>query len=116
VPVRGIRMVHGEHDEDNVFGVDATDIADLERIFRNLKILDTENDLLECILRKVELPNLLWLTWRGCPHSTLPSWVGVKNLKFLHVPDSKLNTLWEGEGELQVNRNLLCQHCIFSPY
>eukprot|EP00253_Pinus_taeda_P005227 PITA_05227 len=101
VPVRGIRMVHGEHDEDNVFGFFATDIADLERIFRNLKILDTENDLLECILRKVELTNLLWLTWRECPHSTLPSWVGVKNLKYLDVSDSKLNTLWEGEGELQ---------------
>jgi len=111
ITVRGIQMVHGEysgHDEDDAFGVIDNENAVLERIFWRLQILQIEGSLLERILRKVKLPNLLWLSWRKCPHSSLPSWVPVKNLRVLQVFHGEINTLWHREGESQVNRNLLC--------
>jgi hypothetical protein len=93
-------MVHGEysgHDEDDVF-----DVIDTKRIFWNLQILDIEGSLLERILTKVKLPNLLWLSWKNCPHSSLPSWVPLKNLRSIQVSNGELNTLWHGEAELQL--------------
>ena len=108
MPVRGIRMVHNGDDKDDVFDLLDYEIARLKRIFRRMRILDTENALLERILRRVELPDVIWLRWEKCPHSSLPSWVPLKNLRFLQVSKSMLNTLWQRGGEAQVNRDLLC--------
>jgi hypothetical protein len=104
-------MVDGEYsgyDEDDLFGVIDTENAVLERILRRLQILHIEGSLFERILMKVKLPNLLWFHWEKCPHSSLPAWVPIKNLRVLQVSHSRLNTMSFGEGEPQVNRNLLC--------
>ena len=64
--------------------------------------------VLEHIWEKVEVPNILWLSWINCPYSSLPSWIELQNVKFLQVYGSELKTLWERENELQVIRNVLC--------
>lgn len=38
-------------------------------------ILDTQYFVLERILKRVELPNILWISWVECPYSSLPSWI-----------------------------------------
>jgi len=108
ITVRGIRMVHGEYsgyDEDDLFGVIDTENAVLERILRRLQILHIEGSLLERILMKVKLPNLLWFHWEKCPHSSLSAWVPIKNLRVLQVSHSRLNTMSFGEGESQAGCN-----------
>jgi hypothetical protein len=95
-------MVHGAcngHDEDDVFFLIDTGKALLQHNLWRLRILDTENALLKHILRRVELPNLIWLHWKKCPHSSLPSWVLMRNLSILRVSESVLNTLCQKEGK-----------------
>jgi len=72
---------------------------------RNLQLLDTANVLVECILTKVQSPNLIWLRWKDCPYSSLPSSISTKNLRVLRVQGRKLKTLWKNES--QVNYDLL---------
>lgn len=77
---------------------------------RRLHVLNTEGIVMKRIWERVELPNILWLRWVNCPHSSLPSLIPMKklkNLKFLRLSGSELNTLWERESDSQV-RNLLC--------
>ena len=49
---------------------------------KRLQLVDTEGFLLERILKS---PNLLWLCWKDCPNSSLPSWIQMKNLGVLQV-------------------------------
>ena len=91
-----------------------------------LRILDTEHDVLERIFgtvesphmerisRRMEIPEILWLRWRKCPYSSLPSWISMKNLRILEVSGSILETLWQHES--QVIRNLLCYLGMFNRY
>jgi hypothetical protein len=99
ISVRGIRMVPSEYNDDND---DYDDDAFGGIGMRRLQLLDTEDAFLESILSKVELPNLLWIRWNMCPHSSLPTWIPMKNLRVLQVYGSALKTLWEGESQTPV--------------
>jgi Leucine-rich repeat (LRR) protein len=66
---------------------------------RKLQLLDIENGHLVRILRKVHLPNLLWLRWRECPYYSLPSWIPMENLRVLQVYGSVLKTLWQSKSQ-----------------
>lgn len=62
-----------------------------------LQFLETEDALLERILRRAQSPNLVWLSWSKCPYSSLPSWIPTENLRVLQVAGSELKTLWQGQ-------------------
>ena len=69
-----------------------------------LQIIHTEGSLLERILTMANSSaDILWIRWRDCPYSSLPSWIPMNNLRILHVSGSVLNTLWQREGESQVH-------------
>lgn len=89
--VRGIRMVHGDYHEDDEF--DSIQM-------RKLQLVDSVSSLLERIMRGVKSPNLIWLRWRDCPYSSLPSWIPLKNLRVLQVSGSILETLWQQESQV----------------
>jgi Leucine-rich repeat (LRR) protein len=90
-PVRGIRMALSEYNEiDDAFG---------GITMRRMQLLDTESVLVKNILTKVEFPNLTWLRWKTCPHSSMPSWISMKNLRVLQVEGKKLKTLWKKESQ-----------------
>ena len=73
ITVQGIRMDPSECHEDDEF----------ESIqMKSLQLIDIEGFLSECILKS---PNLLWLYWKYCPNSSLPSWIQMKNLRVLQV-------------------------------
>lgn len=74
---------------------------------KNLQFLDINSgrDLLERILSVVRSPNLIWLRWRNCGHSSLPSWIPMKKLGVLEVHGGNLEMLWQEEQ--QVNRYVL---------
>jgi len=61
-----------------------------------LQALVTEEGLLECILMRVSLQNLLWLFHFKSPYSYLPSWIAMNNLR-VEVHGDGLKTLLEGE-------------------
>jgi hypothetical protein len=69
----------------------------------NLQLLETEGHLLERILRRVHSPNLIWLSWRDCPYTYLPSWIPMKNLRVLKVEGRVLKTLWQGKSQVNLN-------------
>lgn len=66
---------------------------------RNLQLLDTEHDLVDHILTKVQSPNLVWLRWNNCPYSFLPSSISMRNLRVLEVQGLQLGRLWENDSE-----------------
>eukprot|EP00253_Pinus_taeda_P027154 PITA_27154 len=106
ITFRGIGMVPGEYsgqdDDDDVFGVVDTENAVLERSFRSVQILNMEGCHLEPILSKAKPPNLSCLEWKRCPHSSLPSWVSVKNLRILLLYKCELMALlWNEKSESQ---------------
>jgi Leucine-rich repeat (LRR) protein len=93
IPVRGIRLVRSEYkyfDGDDAFGGIR---------MRRLELLNTEGDLVDSILTKVQHPNLIWLRWNNCPYSSLPSSISMKKLRVLQVRGEKLKTLWENESQ-----------------
>jgi Leucine-rich repeat (LRR) protein len=65
-----------------------------------LQLLQTEGHLLERILRRVHSPDLVWLSWRDCPYSNLPSWIPVNNLRVLKVEGKVLKTLWQDRSQV----------------
>ena len=121
--VRAIRIVPSasvENDEFKYIASIRPDIPRLKRrtrellgnclhrqhnILTNLQLLITEDHLLEQILRTAHLPNLRWLRWYKCAHSSLPSWIPMENLRVLHVVGSSLNELWQDEE--QVNKKFV---------
>ena len=99
-------------DVRGIMGLSEYNARDMELVLRGigtrcLQILHAEGVVVERILRRVELPDIIWLSWNDCPFSSLPSWIPVKNLRFLRVSGSELITLWESESESQVIQNLL---------
>jgi len=92
--VRGIRM--SLRDYNDIDDYDA--LGDIR--MKRLRLLVTEDFLMECILTKVQSPNLIWLRWRKCPSSGLPSSIFLKNLRVLYVEGRKLETLWENESQV----------------
>jgi len=67
---------------------------------RGLQLLDIEGGHLERILERVQSPNLIWLRWRGCPDSSLPPWIPMKDLRVLQVHGRVLKTLWHGKSQV----------------
>eukprot|EP00253_Pinus_taeda_P034021 PITA_34021 len=92
ITVRGLNLI-----ANNDYGSILRGIAP-----QMLRILDTEGTVLESILGTVELSGILWLRWKKYPYSSLPSWISVKNLRYLEVWGSELNTLWKSESESQL--------------
>ena len=84
-------MVLSEYHDDDGF----------DRIqMTRLHFVDTEGSLLERILKSAKSPNLIWLRWNKCPHSSLPSLIPMKKLMFLEVSGEKLETLWQQESQV----------------
>jgi hypothetical protein len=68
----------------------------------NLQLLETEGHFLERIL-KMHPPNLRWLSWRDYPYNYLPSWIPMKNSRFLKVEGRVLKTLWQGKSQVNLS-------------
>ena len=78
ITVQGIRMDPSEcHEDDEFYSIQ----------MKRLQLVDTEGFLLEHILKS---PNILWLCWKDCPYSSLPSSIQMKNLRVLHVSENTL--------------------------
>lgn len=69
---------------------------------RKLQLVAAEGDLLESILRRVKSPDLIWLRWKKCPCSFLPSWIPMKNIRVLEVVGNKLERLWRYQAPLEL--------------
>ena len=102
--MQGIKLDLNDYNEEDEHG----DVLCIIRQ-RSLDILHSEGFIMERILKTVKSPNILWIRWKGCPHSSFPSWIPMNNLNILHVFGSVLNTLWQSEVEPQVNINF-CQY------
>jgi hypothetical protein len=112
--VRGIRKVPGVIIDDYDSSMDTVppiihnrDLPDSELSwfksakpyrFKNLQLLATED---QSIVRRVKSSNLLWLRWYNCPHSCLPSWTPMKNLRVLDVMGNKLDRLWRHDSQVE---------------
>lgn len=88
--VRGIRMHPGD-----------TIVGNLEPfgMIRNLHFLEAEGSVVESILTKVRSPKLMWLHWINCPHSSLPPWLPMHDLRVLEVAGKELKILWKCESQ-----------------
>lgn len=88
--VRGIRMYPGDTIVGSVkpFGM-----------ISNLHFLEAEGSVVKSILTKVRSPKLMWLHWINCPHSSLPSWLPMHDLRVLEVAGEELKILWKRESQ-----------------
>ena len=91
ISVRGIRMVLSEYHDDEEF--DSIKM-------RKLRLVDTEGSLLERIMKRVKSPALIWLRWKDCPCSSLPSWIPMKSIRVLELLGGALQTLWQQESQV----------------
>ena len=89
--VRRIRMVLSEYHDDEEF--DSIQM-------RKLRLVDTEGSLLERIMKRVKSPALIWLRWKDCPYSSLPSWIPMKSLRVLELFGGAIQTLWKQESQV----------------
>jgi len=86
-----------------------------------LQLLQTEGYLLERILTRVHSPNLVWLSWRDCPYSDLPSWIPMNNLRVLKVPfqlleleiSGGLSEISKSIGKLKRLERIFLSYCSF---
>lgn len=92
--VRGIRMYRGDAIGDSMVG-------GLEPfgMISNLHFLEAEGSVVESILTKVRSPKLMWLRWINCPHSSLPPWLPMHDLRVLEVAGKELKILWKCESQ-----------------
>ena len=65
-----------------------------------LRLLTAEGDYVERILSIAQSPQLIWLCWKNCPHSSLPSWVPTETLRVLKIKGEQLETLWLHESQV----------------
>ena len=72
--------------------------------FKNLQLLATED---QSIVRRVKSSNPLWIQWYNCPHSCLPSWTPMNNLRVLDMTGNKLDRLWQHDSQVEAK--------VFSP-
>lgn len=88
--VRGIRMYPGHPIVGSLepFGM-----------ISNLHFLEAEGIVVESILTKVQSPKLMWLHWINCPHSSLPPWLPMHDLRVLEVAGKELKILWKCESQ-----------------
>lgn len=88
--VRGISMYPGD-----------TIVGSLEPfgMISNLHFLEAEGSVVESILTKVRSPKLMWLHWINCPHSSLPPWLPMHDLRVLEVAGKELKILWKCESQ-----------------
>ena len=97
-------MVRGEYHAGDEFDkiqmrslqLDASDGIQTSR----LQLVEYESILLKRILSRAESPNLLWLSWKECPYTYLPSWIQMENLRVLQVSNCSLETLWQQESQV----------------
>eukprot|EP00253_Pinus_taeda_P036292 PITA_36292 len=74
----------------------------------NLQLVSAEGDYLERILMRARAPQIQWIRWYKCTHSSLPSWIPMENLKVLEVEGNKLRVLWERESQVPRQLRKLC--------
>lgn len=88
--VRGIRVYPGY-----------TIVGSLEPfgMISNLHFLEAEGSVVESILTRVRSPKLMWLHWINCPHSSLPPWLPMHDLRVLEVAGKELKILWKCESQ-----------------
>lgn len=88
--VRGIRMFPKETFDDSL---------ELFGMISDLHFLEAEGSVVESILTKVRSPKLMWLHWINCPHSSLPPWLPMHDLRVLEVAGKELKILWKCESQ-----------------
>lgn len=88
--VRGIRMLPKETSDDSL---------ELFGMISDLHFLEAEGSVVKSILTKVRSPKLMWLHWINCPHSSLPSWLPMHDLRVLEVAGKELKILWKSESQ-----------------
>eukprot|EP00253_Pinus_taeda_P022294 PITA_22294 len=74
----------------------------------NLQFVSAEGDYLERILMRARAPQIQWIRWYKCTHSSLPSCIPMENLKVLEVEGNKLRGLWERESQVPRQLRKLC--------
>lgn len=99
--VRGISMYPGDTIRGYVSRRYYTIGSSLEPfgMISNLHFLEAEGSVVESILTKVRSPKLMWLHWINCPHSSLPPWLPMHDLRVLEVAGKELNILWKCESQ-----------------
>lgn len=109
--MRGVAIVPGDYnnndnnDEHSYLSLEL--LSERRFCIQTLQLLDinARDCFLEPFLRSLQLPNLIWLRWHKCPHTSLPSWIPMGNLRVLELQGKEFKILWQTES--QVNINLL---------
>lgn len=125
--VRGITMVQRN------FGESFAESAQSKKRYvdmSRLQLLRANGDCLRNISNVLTYSDLLWLCWNDYPYPSLPSWIPIKNLRVLELPNDgcqvqelddssavlsscQLETLWERENEAPLQlRELLIGHSL----
>eukprot|EP00253_Pinus_taeda_P013203 PITA_13203 len=123
LPVRGISMVEGneveeyfEHRQQYVEKIEQSLESPAEpartRLLSNmsgLQLLKAKG----CFVNRLssacqQLPQLIYLYWRNCPNSYLPSWIPTNNLRVLHIEGEFLKTLWRHGSQAPLQLRELC--------
>eukprot|EP00253_Pinus_taeda_P014484 PITA_14484 len=99
LPVRGIRMVHGNHTEQSFENLMELAGSRLSSNMRRLQLLRADGCFVERLFRVGQLTQLIYLRWENFPISSLPSTIPIKNLRVLHIEGENLETLWQHESE-----------------
>lgn len=94
--MRGIRIVQQPRYENPLLRQNRS-VVDMSR----LQLLEADGDCLESIFTGLQYsPHPVWLCWHNSPHSILPSWLPIKNLRVLQLTGGQpLQTFWESESQ-----------------
>jgi hypothetical protein len=90
-------MVHGNDPEQSFQNLVGSRL--LTNISK-LQLLRGEGYFVQSVLSVAHLPQLIWLSWKNCPYTSLPSWIPLKNLRVLYIEGRNLETLWQHESQV----------------
>lgn len=88
-PVRGIRLLRSD-----------VEVAIPKIPTKMLKIVDTEDTLLERVCGTTDFGEIAWVRWNKYPYTSLPSWILAQKLRVLQVFGGKLETLWRDDSQV----------------
>lgn len=70
--------------------------------WKKLQLLEAGGNYVQKILESVQPRELIWLCWRDCHDSFLPSWIPMRHLRVLEVHSQRLESLWTSESQVPV--------------
>lgn len=88
-PVRGIRLLRSD-----------VEVAIPSFPTKRLKLVDTEDTLLERVCGTPDFGEIVWVRWNKYPYTSLPSWLLAQTLRVLQVFGGKLETLWGDDSQV----------------